>query len=120
MIEYESIKRGVYDAQKKRIAELELQLERAQTWQANEAEDNRKFRDRIAELERLNKVALEIIKELEWCETEYDPAHGHSASCPSCGGASKEGDLRHIDQEYGHYKDCELNNIIKEIEGSKP
>ena len=73
---------------------------------------------KLTEAERLNNVALDAMKELEWCETEYDPAHGHSSSCPSCGGASKEGDLRHPNQEYGHYDDCPIANAIKEIEGA--
>ena len=80
--------------------------------------DYDELKAKLTETERLNKVALEAMKELEWCETEYDPAHGHSSSCPSCGGASKEGDLRHPNQEYGHYDDCPIANAIKEIEGA--
>jgi transcription initiation factor IIE alpha subunit len=48
--------------------------------------------------------ALCVIRELEWSDHHYDPAHGHSFSCPMCGGASKEGDLRNIYQEFGHKK----------------
>lgn len=56
---------------------------------------------------------LELLQELEWSEHHYDPAHSHSYSCPICGGASKEGDLRSIYQNFGHEQGCELHRHIK-------
>ena len=62
---------------------------------------------------------LELLKELEWSDHHYDPAHRHSYSCPICGGASKEGDLRNVQQDFGHEKDCALQRHIRDLEKKK-
>ena len=58
---------------------------------------------------------LELLKAVEWSDHHYDPAHSHSFSCPICGGASREGDLRNIQQDFGHREGCAMNHHIKAL-----
>ena len=72
---------------------------------------------RLNESERPRSL-LELLRELEWSEHHYDPSHSHSYTCPICGGASPEGDLRNIHQKFGHRKDCDLQRHIKGLTAS--
>jgi hypothetical protein len=67
---------------------------------------------------KISKI-LKVLKQLEWSDHVYDPAHDHSYSCPVCGGCSTDGDLKTVNSSYGHTDNCKLDKAIKTLKKLK-
>lgn len=68
--------------------------------------------DELSEANARNARLVEVLLKVEWSVHKYDPAHGHSYSCPICAGAKNRANLRHISQEVGHSAGCTLAEAI--------
>lgn len=64
-------------------------------------------------------MQLDVLKELEWADHQYDPAHDHSYACLICGGAKSGSDRIHMYQPIGHRIDCKMKKALDEILGIK-
>lgn len=54
---------------------------------------------------------LDMLKKLEWSSIAHlDYFDRPVFGCPNCGRSAK-------DKKLGHYPDCELGNLLKEVEG---